>query len=98
MNTAKTIDAQILAQIEGTQTLDVQYTNIWPEHAELIVQGNRAWLRPLFRKPHKITPEELKEIHAMIHDEREFNTDPLMLYTNMEYNQFWDRYYNGRKG
>lgn len=97
MNTANTIDAQIIAQIEGTQTLDVQYTNIGSEHAELIVQGDRAWLRPLVNEPHEITPAELEEIRAMIHDEREFNTDPLTLRTNMEYDEFWNRYYNWRK-
>lgn len=85
---------QIARQVQGMTAITVYFPDAQPESIVLTRQGDATWIRPEWSAD-KILPRELvAELEAQFTGEQEFNTDPEVIHTDLEYDEFMNRYYN----
>lgn len=92
-----TIDRQITEEIEGKTRLNIKFPDYEiGETASLYIQKDKYFLSVL-GCPRKITKQEFAEILKMFANEEVFNTEVKTVRPDMSYDDFFNKYWNGRK-
>ena len=91
------IDDQIKHQIEGKITVDV----IFPENTDTIrlyiqrIDNKKLFfIEPAFCKSKIISEALFNDLVHQFKNEKEFNTDNEKIITELDYDSFFERYYN----
>jgi len=88
------VTKQIIAQLEGSQSIVVFFTDCEPDRLKLIEQDGACWIKPTFCEPRKIPVKLYLELVAIFAGKEQFNTDPETICSDMTHDEFMDKYYN----
>lgn len=93
------LEEQIAAQIEQRTTVRVHFTDTAPERIWLYCQlrdgQERCFIEPYLKDAKPISKEVYSKLMNQCTDEmKEFDTDPEALISNMDFNSFFEKYYN----
>ncbi|MCP4364468.1 MAG: hypothetical protein GY800_04145 [Planctomycetes bacterium] len=87
-------DKQIQRQIENATAVEVYFTDAEPGRIRLMEQGENHYIKPVFCNVKQIPHGLYEDLVSRFTGEKEFNTDPEIINSGMEYDEFFDKYYN----
>lgn len=91
------LDTQIKNQIIGKYSLDMMYSDIeGDERLSLFKTDNAYYLKPVFCAAKEISAEEFNEILSLAEDSEIEEVRVSKAKTEMRYDDFFNKYYNGR--
>lgn len=93
-----TVTEQISKQIEGVVSVQVYFADNRDDYVSLIHQKeegkDRFWVQPAFSKPRRCSEQVYDDLVSQFTDEQRYNTDPEVIRSGMNYDEFMNKYYN----